>query len=97
MDRKVLETLIEKEVYVYFNEIKELMCDHTMIFLNKNNVAVDRDMVQGILNIAKAGLEDGMLSRMDKFKAKLDKGLEAFTETENPTLPTKPLKKAKKS
>lgn len=97
--RQKLETAIEQEVFRYVDMVKEHMFDYVMIFLNKNSANgfdVDRMVAARLLEIAKSGVEDGMLSKMDMFKAKLDKSLTEFSDgVQNPLQPTKEQKKRK--
>jgi FlaG/FlaF family flagellin (archaellin) len=94
-DRQKLETAIEREAYRLVEQIREHMYDHTMIYLNRNQVDIDRTVADQILTIAKNGVTDGLLSKLDFFKEKIDKVLTEYTETENPLQPGKPSKKAK--
>jgi len=93
MDRQKLETAIEREVYKYIESLKEHMYDFTMIYLNRNQVPVDREQADKVLNIAKNAIEDGMLSKMDFFKKGIDGALAEFTEQENPLVRGKQSKK----
>jgi len=83
-DRLHLETAIERETYRLVEQIREHMYDHTMIYLQRNQVDVDREVADRILQIAKNAVDDGLLSKLDFYKANIDKALTEFTETENP-------------
>lgn len=88
-DRSKLETAIERETYRFVEQIKEHMYDYTMLYLNRNQVDIDRQVADRLLNIAKSAVEDGLLSKMDFYKKGIEKALTEFTEAENPLLPGK--------
>jgi hypothetical protein len=54
---------------------------------------VDRDVADRVLQVAKNAVDDGLLSKLDFFKANIDKVLTEFTEVENPLEPGRPSKK----
>jgi FlaG/FlaF family flagellin (archaellin) len=87
MDRAKLETAIERETYRLVEQVREHMYDHTMIYLQRNQVDIDRDVADRILQIAKNAIDDGLLSKLDFFKANIDKVLTEYTEVENPLEP----------
>jgi hypothetical protein len=93
MDRVKLETAIERETYRLVEQIREHMYDHTMIYLQRNQLDVDRDVADRVLQVAKNAVDDGLLSKLDFFKANIDKVLTEFTEVENPLEPGRPSKK----
>lgn len=94
--RQKLETAIERETFRFIESIKEHMCDHVMIWLNRQNIDLDRQVAGRLLELAKTGIEDGMMSKMDLYKSGLDKVLTEFTETENPTEPGSSSQRTKK-
>lgn len=93
LDRKKLETLIEKKVYKLVETITEQMYDGTMIYLNRNQVDIDRQVADRLLAIARGAAMDAMLSHLDMFMRDMDKALVEFTEQENPLQPGKSSKK----
>lgn len=93
MDRLKFETEIEREVYKLVSQVREHMYDHTMIYLQRNQVGVDRDAADRILQIAKNAIDDGLMSKLDFFKAAIDKTITEFTEVENPLGPGKQSRK----
>ena len=56
---------------------------------------VDRDQADRVLQIAKNAVDDGLLSKLDFFKANLDKVLTEYTDAENPLEPGRQSKKVK--
>lgn len=101
MDRKKLETAVEKETYKYVSMIKESASDAVMLWLNRNRVDIDLGLAQRILDQYKAALETECMGKMDHFMKGLDKELTRYSEVENPLPPTAvskpPRKNARKS
>lgn len=95
MDRIKLETAIERETYRLVEQIREHMYDHTMIYLQRNQVDVDRDAADRVLQIAKNAVDDGLLSKLDFFKSNIDKVLTEFAEVDNPLEHGRPSRKPK--
>lgn len=84
MDRNRFETLLEREVYKFVSLIKEHMFDYTMIYLNRNNIDMDRQQAEMVLKIAQAAIEDGFLSKLDFFKKDMEQVLTEWTDEKNP-------------
>lgn len=95
MDRLKLETAIERETYRLVEQVREHMYDHTMIYIQRNQVDIDHAAAERVLQIAKNAVDDGLLSKLDFFKANIDKVLTEYTETENPLELGKPSKKVR--
>jgi hypothetical protein len=89
MDRKQLETLIEKEAYFFMQMIKESAADSVMLWSQRNKVDIDYAMLNRILDQYKAAIENEWMGKVDHLLKKLDGGLEEFTNQENPTQSTK--------
>jgi len=92
MDRKQLETLIEKEAYFFMQMIKESAADSVMLWTQRNKVEIDYTLLNRILDQYKASLENEWMGKVDHLLKKLDSGLEDYTSQENPTQLTKKLK-----
>lgn len=88
MDRNKLDTMIEREMFAYADMIKEHAFDFTMLYLNRNNIDIDRNVAARLLEIVKTAIEDGKTSKIDFVKKRVDKHLDEWTEQENPTQPT---------
>lgn len=95
-ERLKLETAIEREVYKFVSMLKEHMSDYTMIYLNRQQINMDREVASRLLEIAKGAIEDGMMSKMDFFKKGIDGALNEYTETQNPLPRGESEKKGKK-
>jgi hypothetical protein len=92
MDRKQLETLIEKEAYMFMNMIKEGASDSVMLWAQRNKVDVDYSLLTKILDQYKLSLESEWMGKVDHLMKKLDAGLEEYTNQENPFPPSKKAK-----
>ena len=92
MDRKQLETLLEKEAYLFMNMIKEGASDTVMLWAQRNRVDIDFALLTKILDQYKAALDSEWLGKADHFMKNIDKGLEEFTNQENPFQPSKKAK-----
>lgn len=101
MDRKKLETAVERQTYKFINMIKESASDTVMLWANRNRVDIDGALLERILEQYKNAIENEYMGKVDHLMAGLDKELTKFTEVENPLPPTveskKPRKNARKS
>lgn len=97
MDRKLLETAIERQTFKFVTMIKESASDSVMLWANRNRVDIDMVLLQRILDQYKAALESEYLGKVDHFMKNLDKDLEKFSEQENPLPLTDESKSKKKS
>jgi hypothetical protein len=84
IDRKKLETAIESRVYKLVETLGEQMYDGTMIYLNRQQIDIDRQVADRLLVISKGALMSALLSHLDFFMKDIDKNLTEFTERENP-------------
>lgn len=84
MDRKKLETKIERETYKFINMIKESSADHVMLWANRNRVDIDLGLLQTILDQYKASIENEYMGKVDHLLKGLDKELTAYTSEPNP-------------
>lgn len=79
-----LESNIEREVYKFVRDIKEHMKDFVMIYAMRNNLQVDKEVLQTVLKIADTAVNDGLGSKIEFFKQGISKTLDEVTETEAP-------------
>lgn len=85
MDRKKLEMEIERQIHGLLTEVKEHVVDFTVLTIRKRHPEIDRDQLSKILEIVRQGIDDGFMTRIDRFMGKLDKSLADFTkDDENP-------------
>lgn len=97
MDRKKLETTVERETYKFISMIKESASDSVMLWANRNRVDIDLGLLQRVLDQYKAAMDTECMGKMDHFMKGLDKELTKFTEVENPLPPTVEAKPARKN
>jgi hypothetical protein len=83
-DRKRLETAIEKNIHGLLNEIKESTVDFTVLTVRKKHPEIDREQLSVILDVVRAGIENGFMTTIDRYMGKLDKELTELTGDENP-------------
>jgi hypothetical protein len=85
MDRKKLDTLIEKEVYHLVSNIK----NHTQSFMHlaarKRGLKVDSQLLDVFNELLALGIEDGFQTQIDLFNQGIGKALDKYTAEENPT------------
>lgn len=85
MDRKKLEMEIERHIHGLVSEVKEHVVDFTVLTIRKRHPEIDRAQLSIILDIVRQGVDDGFMTRIDRFMGKLDKSLADFTRNdENP-------------
>jgi len=97
MDRKQLETAIERQTFKFLTMIKESASDTVMLWANRNRVDVDVALLQRILDQYKAAIENEYLGKVDYFMKNLDGELEKFSEVSNPLPLTDELKPKRKN
>jgi len=84
MDRKRLETEIEKHMHGLVAEVGEHVVDFTVLTVRKRHPGINREQLTLILDIVRQGIDDGFMTRIDRFMGKLDGSLTQFTAEENP-------------
>lgn len=84
MDRKKLETKVEKNTFKFLTMIKESASDAVMLWINRTKLDVDLNLAQSIINQYKAAIESEYLAKVDILMKNLDKDLEEFAGEENP-------------
>jgi hypothetical protein len=93
MDRKKLDTLIEKEVYHLVSNIK----NHTQSFMHlaarKRGLKVDSQLLDVFNELLALGIEDGFQTQIDLFHKGIDKALEKYTGEEGVETTTSKRKK----
>jgi len=84
MDRKRLETAIEKNIHGLLNEIKESAVDFTVLTVRKKHPEIDREQLTVVLDIFRTAIDNGFMTSIDRYMGKLDKDLTELTDQENP-------------
>ncbi len=85
MNRNQLETEIEKQTHKFVSKIREHTYDFTHIYAMRNKLGIDKAVLEQVLGIVRTAINDGFMSKVDDFKKDIQKSLDQFTETENPT------------
>jgi hypothetical protein len=80
--RTKLDTAIEREVHKFICEIREHMYDYTHLFCRRNNTGVSHQDLEIILSVAKDGLNDGELSKINNFHDRIKKVLDEYAGEE---------------
>lgn len=84
MDRKKLETAIERQIHALINEVKEHVVDFTVLTVRKKHPEIDRDQMAKLLEVVQQGIDDGFMTKIDRFMGRLDNSLTEFSGEENP-------------
>jgi len=84
MDRKRLETAIEKNIHGLLNEVKESTVDFTVLAIRKKHPEINRDHLTIVLDIVRNAIENGFMTSIDRYMGRLDKDLTELTYQENP-------------
>jgi len=84
MDRKRLETTIERNIHGLLNEIKESAVDFTVLTVRKKHPEIDREQLTVVLDIIRTAIDNGFMTSIDRYMGKLDKDLTELTDQENP-------------
>lgn len=79
--RKKLETNVERQMHGLVSEIREHVVDFTVLKVRRSYPEIDRDQLTKILEIVKAGVDDGFMTKVDRFVKKLDESLVDFAES----------------
>lgn len=88
------KTELEKNIQrMIFKSIREHMVDFTVLYIRKNKLAIDGEVLNQILTIAQQGIDDGYYRSIDSTMNKMDEAIEGFIEETNPTHITSSSKK----
>lgn len=83
-NRAKLETAVEKEVYKLIREVKEHTFDFTMLYIRRNKLNVDGEVLRAVLEIVDKAIIDGYQKNIDRFMKGLDATLAEYSDEENP-------------
>jgi hypothetical protein len=95
MDRKKLDTLIEKEAYQLVSNIKNHTESFVQLAVRRKNLKVDQALVDTLVTVIGTAMEDGFQTQVDLFNRGIEKALDQYTAEENPTRPTSSKKATK--
>jgi len=81
MDKKAkLNTAIERVLHKHQNRVKEGIHDFTILFLRKNNIAVDQDSLVTIQDVHRRAFDAQHMEKLDLLLKELDEALNEFVE-----------------
>lgn len=93
MERRQLDTVIEKEVYTLVRNVKEHTKSYVHLYVRKKGLKVDPELLNVLTEVIDLGMEDGFQSQIEIFNRGTSKALDKYTAEENPTRPTSSGKK----
>ena len=77
MDKKAkLMTDVEKAVHKYLEVVKEMAIDSTVLYMQKNNIPVDRDSMNKTVEVFKMALDSQQMQQLDRLVRDLDKAID---------------------
>lgn len=68
-------TDVEKAVHKYFEAVKEMAVDSTVLYMQRNNIPVDRDSMNKTIEVFKMSLDSQQMQLLDRLVRDLDKSL----------------------
>lgn len=68
-------TDVEKAIHKYIEITKEMAVDSTVLYMQKNNIPVDRDSMHKTIEVFKMALDSQQMQQMDILVKELDKAL----------------------
>lgn len=75
INKAKLSTEIEKITHRYLESVKEMAVDSTILFMQRNNIPVDRDSMMKTIEVFKESLDSQQMQQFDKFVLEVDKVL----------------------
>jgi hypothetical protein len=76
MNKKAkLMTEVEKAVHKYIESIKEMSVDSTVLYIQRNNIPVDRDSMNKTIEVFKMSLDSQQMQLLDRLVRDLDKSI----------------------
>lgn len=85
MERKQLDTVIEKEVYKLVSNIKEHTKSFVHLTARRKGLKVDPELLELLTQVVDLGIEDGFQTQVELFNRGIGKALDKYTAEENPT------------
>ena len=78
---------IERNVHSLVSEVKEHVEDFTVLTVRKQHPDINRDHLALIMSIVRQAVDDGFMTKIDKFMGRLDESLVKFVAEANPLEP----------
>jgi len=90
MNKDQLRTEIEKTFQrLITDQIKEQVVDFSVLWVQRNKLAVDRDSMAKVLDVVRIAIDDAYYKNIDVAMNLLDSKLQEFVDDANPLAPTK--------
>lgn len=70
-------TEIEKATHKYIEIVKEMAVDSAVLYIQKNNIPVDRDSMNKTIEVFKMALDSQQMQLMDRFVKDIEKAVSA--------------------
>jgi len=87
-DKRVqLDTKIEREVHRLVHAISEGVYDRMQIYVRKNDIPVDPDVLTHLLKTVQVVISEFELKNLDTMHANIKRELDDYVGDENPTVP----------
>lgn len=93
MNKKKLDTLIEKEIYQLVEKMKIHVDSFVQLYSRRKGLKLDDNVLNELSKAMLAGLDDGFMVHIDSLKKNLDKVLLEYLESETPVQLTTKVKK----
>jgi len=78
VDRNVFNTAIDRELFKFVNIVKEHTYDFTHLYLRRNQMEVDPEILKTVLDVVRLGIKDGESSKVQFFHEGMRKTLDAY-------------------
>lgn len=90
MNKDQLRTEIEKTFQrLITDQIKEQVVDFSVLWVQRNKLAVDRDSMAKVLDVVRIAIDDAYYKNIDVAMNMLEPKLQEFVDDANPLAPTK--------
>ena len=73
-------TEIEKATHKYVEIVKEMAVDAAVLYIQKNNIPVDRDSMNKTIEVFKMALDSQQMQHLDRYVRDLQKVLDTVVE-----------------
>ena len=75
-----LTTEIEKKIHNHIQMVKESTVDFTHLYLRRNNMSVDGEVLSRVLEVVRLGIESEHMNHIDRLLKELDKSINEVVE-----------------
>lgn len=75
---------VERNIHGLVGEVREHVEDFTVLTIRRKHPEIDRDQLTTVMAIVRQAIDDGFMTKIDKFMHKLDDSFTKFVEEANP-------------